>query len=103
MILHLALFTWKKEVTDDAVAALTAALQAMVGQVPELVSYECGPNLRLRPGGADYGVAALVEDEAGLTAYLDSDAHAEVYREHLGRMIDTRSAVQLSVPETARP
>lgn len=102
MILHLALFTWTDEVTDDDVAALTAALQAMAGQIPELASYECGPALRLRPG-ADYGVAALVADEAALAAYLDSEAHARVYREHLGRMIATRSAVQIEVPETARP
>lgn len=101
MILHLALFTWKEEVTDDDVTALTAALRAMAAQIPELVSYECGPNLRLRPG-ADYAVAALVADEAALAAYLDSDAHGEVYRQHLGRMIDTRAAAQLPVAETAR-
>ena len=101
MILHLALFTWKEEVTDDDVAGLTAALRAMAGQIPELVSYECGPNLRLRPG-ADYAVAALVADEAALAAYIDSDAHAEVYRQHLSRMIATRAAAQLPVPETAR-
>lgn len=99
MILHLAAFTWKPEVTAADVEALTAALRAMAGGIPELVSYEAGENLRLRPGGADYAVAALVADQAGLDAYLDSAAHAEVYEKHLGRMLESRMAAQLPVPE----
>lgn len=102
MILHLALFTWKEEVGAEDVEALTSALRAMAAGIPELVAYECGESLRLRPAGADYAVAAIVRDEAGLSAYLDSAAHAEVYEKHLGRMIATRIAAQLAVPEDAR-
>jgi hypothetical protein len=102
VILHLAAFTWKEGVTAAEVAALTADLEAMAGGMPQLVSYRCGENLRLRPGGADYAVAALVADQAGLDAYLDSPAHAEVYEKHLGRMLASRTAAQLPVPEDAR-
>ena len=102
MILHLAAFTWKPEVTAADVADLTAALRAMAGGIPELVSYEAGENLRLRPGGADYAVAAIVADQAGLDTYLDSPAHAEVYEKFLGRMLESRMAAQLPVPEDAR-
>jgi len=101
VILHLAAFTWKEEVTPDDVAALTSALREMADGIPELVSYRCGENLRLRPG-ADYAVAAIVRDEAGLAAYLDSPAHAAVYERHLGRMLESRMAAQLPVPEEAR-
>jgi len=102
VILHLAAFTWKKEVTADDVAALTADLEAMAGGIPQLVSYRCGENLHLRPGGADYAVAAIVADQAGLDAYLDSPAHHAVYDEHLGRMLESRMAAQLPVPDDAR-
>jgi hypothetical protein len=102
MILHLASFRWKDDVTPDDIAATTEALRAMAAAIPELRSYECGENLRLRPGGADYGVAAIVDDEAGLSAYLDSDVHKEVYDKFLGRMIAERSAVQLPLGEGAR-
>ena len=101
MILHLAAFTWKPEVTAADVAALTSALREMAGGIPELVSYECGENLRLRPGGADYAVAAIVADQAALDAYLDSPAHHAVYESHLGRMLESRMAAQLPVPEDA--
>ena len=101
MILHLAAFTWKPEVTADDVAELTVALREMAGGIPELVSYECGENLRLRPGGADYAVAAIVADQAGLDTYLDSAAHAAIYENYLGRMLESRMAAQLPVPEDA--
>jgi hypothetical protein len=97
MILHLAAFVWKDDVTTDDVAELTTALRAMADGIPELRFYECGESLRLRPGGADFGVAAVVDDEAGLSAYLDSDAHNAVYESLLGRMIESRLAVQLPV------
>lgn len=96
MILHLAVFTWNDDVTDDDVTGLTGALTAMAAGIPELLSYTAGTNLRLRPGG-DYAVAAIVEDEAALAAYLDSDAHKAVYEQYLGRMIATRSAAQLPI------
>jgi len=99
MILHIASFRWKDEVTDDDVAGLTQALTEMAAQIPVLSSYVCGPNLHLRPGGADYGVAAIVADAAALEAYLDHPAHKAVYDSHLGRMIAERTAVQLPIEE----
>lgn len=97
MILHLATFRWNDDVTPDDVASLTVALEQMAAGIPALRSYRCGENLRLRPSSADFGVAAIVDDEEGLTAYLDSPAHAAVYESHLGRMIAERAAVQLPV------
>lgn len=97
MILHLATFRWREGVTADAVTALTEALTTMAAGIPELRSYVCGEGLGLRPGGADYGVAAIVDDQAALDAYLDSPAHAEVYQQQLGDMIAERSAIQLPI------
>lgn len=97
MILHLATFTWIDSVTDDDVAAATAALIEMSHGIPELRSYLAGPNLRVRPSAADYAVAALVDDEAALETYLDHPAHKAVYEAHLGWMIAERHAAQLPV------
>ena len=97
MILHLATFTWNDSVTDDDVAAATAALIEMSQGIPELRSYLAGPNLRVRPSAADYAVAALVDDETALETYLDHPAHKAVYEAHLGWMIAERHAAQLPV------
>jgi hypothetical protein len=97
MILHLALFTWRDDVTPDDVAELTRQLTDMAGGIPALRRYHCGENLRLRPSDADYAVAAMVDDADGLAAYLDSDAHKAVYDRILGRMIASRQAAQLDI------
>lgn len=99
MILHIASFTWKDEVTEADVESLVQALNEMATQIPVLSSYVVGPNLRLRPGGGDFGVAAIVADAEALDAYLDHPAHKAVYDSHLGRMIDQRVAVQLPLTE----
>ena len=96
MILHLVTFTWKPTVTEEDIGGLTASLRAMAAAIPEVRSYVCGPNLRLRPG-ADYAVAAVVDDEAGLSAYLDSAAHQQTYADWFSWMIESREAAQLEV------
>jgi hypothetical protein len=97
MILHLALFTWREDVSSDDVSELTRQLTGMAAGIPELRSYRCGQNLHLRPSAADYAVAAVVDDGEGLAAYLDSDAHKAVYDGLLGRMIADRQAAQLDI------
>lgn len=99
MILHIATFRFTDEVTDADVTAVTEALMRMAEGIPEIRSYAAGPNLHVRPGGADFGVAALVDDAAGLDAYLDHPSHKAVYEEFLGWMIAERSAVQLPLAE----
>lgn len=101
MILHMAFFTWKPDVTASDVAELTAELRAMAAALPMLRSYECGDNLRVRPSDVDYAVAAVVQDADALEAYLDSDSHRSVYDRILGRMIASRAAAQLEVEERA--
>jgi hypothetical protein len=101
MILHMAFFTWKPDVTASDVAELTSELRAMAAALPMLRSYECGDNLRVRPSDVDYAVSAVVEDAAALEAYLDSDSHRSVYDRILGRMIASRAAAQLEVESRA--
>lgn len=99
MIQHLALFTFTPETTPEDVAEATRQLTEMAKGIPELRGYHAGANLRLRPSDADFAVSAVVDDEAGLTAYLDSDAHKAVYDAILGRIIERRQAAQLDIGE----
>ena len=99
MILHIATFRWKDEVTEADIAALTSALTEMAAGIPEIRSYSAGTNLHLRPGGTDYGVAAIVDDAAGLDTYLDHPDHKAVYEKYLGWMLAERAAVQLPIAE----
>jgi len=99
MILHIAAFRWKEEVTEADVSALTDALMAMAEGIPEIRSYVAGANLHLRPAGSDYGVAAILDDQEGLDAYLDHPDHLAVYEKFIGWMLAERAAVQLPISE----
>ncbi len=96
-VLHIASFRWNPDVTEADIADLTAALYAMRAEIPEIRSYVAEPNLHLRPAGADYGVAVIVDDAVALDTYLDHPLHKAVYEQYLGRMIAERSAVQLPI------
>ena len=69
----------------------------MAAAIPEVRSYR----LRTQPAAAtrpaDYAVAAVVDDEAGLSAYLDSTAHQQTYTDWFSWMIESREAAQLEV------
>lgn len=97
MIQHVAIFRWKEGTTDEQVAAVTQALGALPAQIEALRSYTAQPNLALRPGGGDYGVVAVVDDEAGVHAYLDHPAHKHAVDRYIAPIIAERIAVQLPV------
>jgi stress responsive alpha/beta barrel protein len=97
MIAHLATFTFRDGVTAAEVDQLADDLRAMAGALPSVHRYLCGRNLGLRPAGADLGVVALVDDQAGLDAYLDSPAHTELVARSITPRLATRQALQLEL------
>ena len=69
----------------------------MAAGIPEVLFYRAGPNLHLRPNGADFAVLAIVADQAGLDAYLDAPAHVEAVATGIAPNLGTRQAVQLDL------
>lgn len=98
MILHCVTFTFRDGTTGEQVQAVTAALAELPAQIPSILRYEHGPDLALREGTGDYAVAAWVSDVDGLTGYLDHPAHVEAVGTVLAPLIESRQAVQISVP-----
>lgn len=96
-VLHIVTVKWKPEVTEADVEAAVAFLKEMRAQIPEIQSYILSPNLHLRPGGGDFGFAAIVATPEDLDTYLDHPLHKEAYEKHLGWMIAERNAVQLPI------
>lgn len=98
MIVHLAAFTWKAEVSPEQVEGLTRDLNAMAEQIPLIKRYVCGPALRLRDGLADFGVVAVLNDPEDIEGYLGHPLHSEVQANWLDDMVADRRAVQLPLP-----
>lgn len=103
MIAHLVTFTWRDDVTTDDTVGLAEQLQTMADGIPEVLFYRAGPNLHLRPNGADFAVLAIVADQAGLDAYLDAPAHVEAVATGIAPNLGTRQAVQLDLGDTGLP
>jgi hypothetical protein len=95
MIMHLATFVWRDGVTAEQVEPFSAALATLPAQIPQLRRYVYGRDLGLRPGNGDFGVCALVDDRAGLLAYLDHPEHQRAVRELALPFAERRTAVQI--------
>ncbi len=93
-------FRWKEGVTPSDVARLCDELGAFRQKVDCITDYRFGPDLGLRDGNADFGVAAVVETPAGLAEYLDHPVHKQLFSDFIAPIMVSRTAVQI---ETARP
>jgi hypothetical protein len=87
MIAHIVLFRPRAEVGAIERAAFERAIAGACREIPSIRRFRLGP--RVRHGRAyeatvaqDYPYAAVIEfdDLAGLSAYLDHPAHAELAR-----------------------
>ena len=97
MILHLVAFRWKEGVTSAAVAHLCEELAAFRQQVDCILDYRFGPDLGLRQGNADFGLAALVATPEAIAEYLDHPAHKDLFSRVIAPMCESRTAVQIEV------
>lgn len=102
VIVHLVTFSWRPDVTNDDVVAVIEGLTSLPGQIPELLSYNFGPDLGLREGNADFAVAAVLEGPETLPAYLDHPEHVRIIKEFIAPLIATRQAVQIELSADAK-
>ena len=97
MVRHVVVFTWKPEVTDEELRALTDGLAALPGRIPEILSYAFGPDLRLGPGNDEFGLVADFADVDAYTRYVEHPAHRQLLEELLRPILGSRHAVQIQL------
>ena len=96
MILHAVMFTWKSGVTPQQVDQVTAAIHALRGAVPGLVSVQGTPDLRLRPGNPDYLLVATFENEDAWREYQAHPLHRALLAELIEPFAASRQAMQVA-------
>jgi hypothetical protein len=94
---HMVTFEWVEGIHPGHVDAVSAALAALPGVIPEIRSYQFGPDLGLNDGNSHYGVTALFDDEAGYLVYRDHPEHRRFIAEHIAGKVASRAAVQINV------
>lgn len=70
MIRHVAMFKWKEGVADEQKVAARDALAALKQEVPSVVEYTVGFNVRPNPNNWHMVLVADFEDIDGLEAYF---------------------------------
>ncbi|MFC4945140.1 Dabb family protein [Pseudonocardia sp. GCM10023141] len=102
MIRHLVTFRFTDGMTAGAIAAISCALGALPARIPALREYSFGPDLGLAAANGHYAITAVVDDEAGLAAYMEHPDHVRVARELIDPYASAVLAVQIVVPRSAQ-
>jgi hypothetical protein len=97
MLHHVVTFTLKPDAPADQVERITAAINALAGELPEVRSMAVGADLGLREGNASFGLAAQFDDVDGFKAYADHPEHIRIIQELIGPWITERHPLQFTV------
>ena len=96
MIRHVVLLKWNEAVDAAHIAAAKAGLDRLPGLIPEIVSFQHGPDLRVVPTNYDYAVTGEFASTDDFIRYRDHPAHQEFVQTCLTGF-SQRFAVQFSL------
>ena len=94
MILHVVMFTWKSGVTPRQVDEVIAAIHALRGLIPGLISIQAAPDLLLRPGNPDHLLVATFENEDAWHAYQAHPRHKALVADMIEPILLHRQSMQ---------
>ena len=92
-IRHVVLLHFTEKATPQAIAALNAGLKKMKSQVPEIISYTFGSDLKIVSGQADFAIVADFENEKDYKTYAASKPHVDLVTNLVKPMLKTRNAM----------
>ncbi|MBW2498498.1 MAG: Dabb family protein [Deltaproteobacteria bacterium] len=98
MIRHVVLLKWNERCTPAAVEAVTRGLAALPEQIPEIRSYQFGPDLQLGEKNADYVLIADFESAEDFERYVPHPAHVDLLKKVTGPILESFTSAQLEIP-----
>ena len=97
MLRHVVLLTWLEGTTPEQVAAVTAALDTLPGQIESIKAYAHGPDLRLAEPRCDYAIVGDFDDADGWRTYDEHPAHNKARADVIVPLVAERASVQFEV------
>ncbi|TFH20494.1 MAG: Dabb family protein [Acidimicrobiales bacterium] len=94
MIRHVVVFRWNDTVTDAAIAAIGAALDALPTAIAEIAEYRHGRDLQLGPTNSDYSIVGDFGTVEDYLVYRDHPVHQQFIADHITGRVADRVAVQ---------
>ncbi|QQS40790.1 MAG: Dabb family protein [Acidobacteriota bacterium] len=90
MLIHIVVWKYSDDVSEDVRAEHVAALKALDGLVPGMARFEVGTDVLHLERSYDTGLASAFEDRAALDAYTDHPEHVKVAQ--MGKRISAHVA-----------
>ena len=78
MLVHIVCWKYKAEITGAVRSEHRRFLRALVGVIPQIVSFEVGEDILHHDRSFDTGLVAKFADRAGLEAYIAHPDHQAV-------------------------
>ena len=95
MVLHIVIFTWIAEATDDQVDQFREALDRVASELKELVVIRHGSDLRFRSGNGDYALVASFADKEAWDTYQAHPVHKAFVRDFVTPLQASRLTIQI--------
>jgi Stress responsive A/B Barrel Domain len=81
MIRHIVLLNWKENTERSAIDKVTEAFASLPSRIPEIRSYQFGPDLEIYEGNADYVLVADFDNEEDFKTYVVHPDHGRLMKE----------------------
>jgi hypothetical protein len=78
MLTHIVCWKYKDEIVEEQREDHRAALEGLVGQIPEIVEFRVGKDMMHLERSFDTALYSTFADEAALQRYSDHPAHLAV-------------------------
>ncbi|PZG20568.1 stress protein [Spongiactinospora gelatinilytica] len=97
MLRHVVLMNWTEAATGEQVAEIARRLRELPAAIPEIRSYQCGDDLGVNPGNANFVVTADFDSVDDYIVYRDHPAHRKVIDELIAPILASRTGAQFSL------
>jgi hypothetical protein len=97
MLRHVVLLTWLEGTTPEQVAAVTAALDTLPGQIDTIKAYAHGSDLCLTEPRCGYAIVGAFDDAAGWRTDDEHPAHNKARAEVIVPLVAQRASVQFEL------
>lgn len=91
------MFSWNENVDAAHVETVAQQLDALKASIPEIVTYQHGPDAGVNVGNFDYVVVGDFANVEDYLVYRDHPDHQAFIANYIAGRLDTRSAVQYEI------
>lgn len=81
MIIHIALFRWKKDVSDETIESALRKVKQLKDECGGIIDIFCGENYHKESKGFTHGVVVIAENQVALEKYREHPSHKVVAKD----------------------